>query len=63
MKRYKLIQEYPGSHKKGTIVYSPHREQAYKDLKYKIKNEKDIINHIFYDEEYIENYPKFWKKI
>lgn len=63
MKRYKLIQEYPGSFPKGTVVYSSHQEESYKDEKYKVKNTRNCKNYIFYSEEYIENYPKFWKRI
>lgn len=63
MERYCLIREYPGSPAKGTIVYAPHRVQAYKDLKYKMKNKGNVSNHIFFDAAYIEKFPKFWRRI
>lgn len=63
MARYKLIKEYPGSQPKGTIAYSGHRVSAYKDMKYKLKNKGKTINYIFFSAEYIENHPKFWKKL
>jgi hypothetical protein len=63
MERYKLVKEYPGSPDKGTIVYSPHRSQAYKDMKYKMKDERNVTNQIFFSQDYIENHPEFWKKM
>ena len=51
MERYKLIMEYPGSPKKGAIVYSPHREKAYHDEPFKLKNDsRNDINFIFFEE-------------
>ena len=63
MTRYKLTKLYPGSPEKGTIVYSPHRIGAYKDVKYKMKNSKNNRNYLFFSSKYIENFPEFWKKI
>lgn len=65
MKRLKLIQEYPGSFEKGTIVYHPHKNKfgGYK-MDYKVKNPNRYTNvQVYYSKEYIENYPKFWKQI
>jgi hypothetical protein len=62
MAQYKLILEYPSSPEKGSIVYSGHRERAYSDLKYKLKNGRNIKNYIFFDADLIEKFPKFWKK-
>jgi hypothetical protein len=66
MKRYKLIKKYPGCPNIGTIVYSPHKIY-YVDRndndKYKIKNERNVQNWIFYSKDYIEKYPKFWKQL
>lgn len=67
MERYELVREYPGSPEKGTIVYAPHREKAYQDKdgssKYKMKDTRNCKNYIFFSADYIEKYPKFWKKI
>jgi len=67
MVRYKLTQVYPGSPDKGTIVYAPHREKAYQDPdgsnKYKMKDSRNCRNYLFFSADYIENHPKFWKKI
>lgn len=63
MARYQLIKEYPGSLDKGTIVYSGHKEQSYSDYKYKVKNEKNVRSYIFFDADYIEKFPKHWKKL
>lgn len=63
MARYKLVLEYPGSPEKGSIVYSGHRERSYSDLKYKLKDNKNTKNYIFFDSNQIENFPKFWKKL
>lgn len=63
MERYKLKKEYPGSPKKGSIVYSGHKNQAYSDHKYKLKNEPGVSNNIFFDKNDIEGYPDNWKKL
>lgn len=66
MIRYELKQKYPGSPKLGTKVYTPHREKAYlndEQSVYKEYNTKNCRNFIFYSREYIENHPKFWKKL
>ncbi len=63
MERYKLIRKYPGSLDIGTVVYAPHRMSAYSDYKYKMRNVGNTSNHIFYDSEYVEKFPEFWKKI
>lgn len=65
MKRYKLIQEYPGSFPKGTIVYHPHQNKwGGVENDYKIKNPDRYTDvQIYYSKDYIENYPKFWKKL
>ena len=62
MKRYILVKEYPGSPRKGVIVYHPHKERGYED-KYKMRNLGNYKNYIFYSEHYIEDYPEFWKKL
>ncbi len=65
MKRYKLIQKYPGSFPVGTIVYKAGKK--YKSFghseDYKVNNRRRISNWIFFSPEYIESYPKFWKKL
>lgn len=63
MERFVLVMEYPGSPEKGSMVYSNHRMKAYSDYKYKLRNERNVKNHIFYSREYIENYPRHWRKL
>lgn len=63
MKRYKLICTYPESPDKGTIVYYPHRYKNAYEEEYKMKNDKNVVNFIFYSRDYIEKSPKFWKKL
>ena len=63
MERYKCIMKYPGGPNKGAIVYHPHRVSAWSDVYFKMKNERNVINHLFFEEDEIKNYPKMWKKI
>jgi hypothetical protein len=64
MKRYQLIRKYPGSPELGTIVHSPHKIKSYGfGDEYKMNNSKNTKNWIFYSKDYIEKYPKFWKKL
>jgi hypothetical protein len=63
MERYKLKKEYPGSPKKGSVVYSGHKREAYSDYKYKLRNEPGVSNDIFFDKNDIEGYPDNWKKL
>lgn len=62
MIRYKCIMDYPGGPGKGSIVYSPHKVKSY-DEPFKLKNDRNTINYIFFTEEEIKNYSKIWKKI
>lgn len=55
--------EYPGSPKKGSTVYSGHKIKSYSDYSFKLKNDRDCINYIFFTENDIKNHPKIWKKI
>lgn len=65
MKRYKLVREYPGSPKLGSVVWFT--EGKFKSLghnnSYKLSNTRNSRNYIFYEIDYIEDYPKFWKKL
>lgn len=68
MTRYELIKEYPGSPKKGTIVYTPHKHLKWggewiEEMKYKMKNFKNVDNQLFYSRHEIEDWPKYWKLI
>lgn len=64
MKRYQLKNKYPGSPKLGTIVYHPHKNNfGGVENDYKMKNDRNTINWIFYNKDYIEDYPKFWQKL
>lgn len=63
MERYKCILDYPSGPSKGSIVYSGHQEKAYQDFKYKLKDERNIKNYIFFTDQEIENYPLNWKKL
>jgi hypothetical protein len=63
MERYKCIRNYPGGPGKDVVVYHPHKEVAYKDRYFKQKNEENSRNYIFFDEDYVKKFPKYWKKI
>ncbi len=63
MERYKLIQTYPGSPEKNSIVHHPHNQKAFNDMYFKLNNEKNINNQIFFLEQEIKDFPKNWKKI
>jgi len=55
MKKYKLIKEYPGSQKLGTVVLAITNCPSV--------NYKDESNEIYYSLDVIENNPEFWKKV
>ena len=63
MERYKCVLDYPSGPGKGSVVYSHHKEKAYNDFKFKLKNDKNTRNFIFFTEEEIKNYPLNWKKL
>ena len=63
MERYKCVKKYPGGPDKGTVVYHPHRYRAWHDEYFKMKNDRRCINHIFFSEDQIKDFPEFWKKI
>jgi hypothetical protein len=57
MKKYKLIKEYPGSPKLGTVV-------EYKDDQYQLYLiENKTSNYGQFPKTYVENLPEFWEKI
>jgi len=61
MKRYQLIKEYPGSQKKGTIFYWPHKVRVFKE-DFKMKNPDRYTNYcIFETEEYLTQHKGYFK--